>query len=155
MSTLTEVFTGIADAIREKEGSTGTIPVSDMASRISAIETGSGIYEGTITKSWFDGIGTTSGLLSFNLPVPINKLIAFAAHLSFADTGDQCIMLYNKMADTSLLCYFKSTSAWADMKFNWIDDTETDPNTGKKFSTYWGGDNSDLTINDSYYIAYE
>lgn len=33
-------LTGIADAIRAKEGSTGVIPVSDIPSRIAAIQTG-------------------------------------------------------------------------------------------------------------------
>lgn len=37
---LTEYCTGIADAIREKEGSTGKIPAPDHAARIKAITTG-------------------------------------------------------------------------------------------------------------------
>lgn len=38
--TLTELFTNIANAIRGKDGTTGTIPATDFASRITAIETG-------------------------------------------------------------------------------------------------------------------
>lgn len=34
---------GIADAIRAKEGSTGAIPVSDIPSRIAAIQTGADV----------------------------------------------------------------------------------------------------------------
>lgn len=40
--TLTEYCTGIADAIREKEGSTGAIPAPDHAARIKALSTGGG-----------------------------------------------------------------------------------------------------------------
>lgn len=36
-------LTGIADAIRAKEGSTGAIPVSDIPSRIAAIQTGADV----------------------------------------------------------------------------------------------------------------
>ena len=39
-STLVEVFTDIANAIREKEGSSDVIAVSDMSDRIKSIETG-------------------------------------------------------------------------------------------------------------------
>lgn len=38
--TLTELFTNIANAIRGKDGTTETIPATDFASRITAIETG-------------------------------------------------------------------------------------------------------------------
>ena len=37
---LTDKLTAIGDAIREKEGSTGLIPLSDMPSRIQALSTG-------------------------------------------------------------------------------------------------------------------
>lgn len=36
-------LTGIGDAIRAKEGSTGAIPVSDIPSRIAAIQTGADV----------------------------------------------------------------------------------------------------------------
>lgn len=36
-------LTGIADAIRAKDGSTGAIPVSDIPSRIAAIQTGADV----------------------------------------------------------------------------------------------------------------
>lgn len=45
-------LTGIADAVRSKEGSTGAIPFTDIASRILALKNGGGtIYTGTITVS--------------------------------------------------------------------------------------------------------
>ena len=44
-------LTGIADAIRAKEGSSGTIPVTKIASRISAIETGKDVSSVTATAS--------------------------------------------------------------------------------------------------------
>lgn len=37
MATLTEIFTSIANAIREKENSTNSIPAGEFASRINAI----------------------------------------------------------------------------------------------------------------------
>ena len=43
-------LTGIADAIRAKEGSTGAIPVSDIPSRIAAIQTGADVSGVTATE---------------------------------------------------------------------------------------------------------
>ena len=43
-------LTGIADAIRTKEGSTGAIPVSDIPSRIAAIQTGADVSGVTATE---------------------------------------------------------------------------------------------------------
>lgn len=42
---------GIGDAIRAKEGSSGTIPVTEIASRIQAIETGKDVSAVTATAS--------------------------------------------------------------------------------------------------------
>ena len=44
-------LTGIGDAIRAKEGSTGTIPVTEIASRIQAIETGKDVSAVTATAA--------------------------------------------------------------------------------------------------------
>ena len=44
-------LTGIADAIRAKEGSTGVIPVSDIPSRIAAIQTGHDVSGVTATEA--------------------------------------------------------------------------------------------------------
>ena len=43
-------LTGIGDAIRAKEGSTGAIPVSDIPSRIAAIQTGADVSGVTATE---------------------------------------------------------------------------------------------------------
>lgn len=43
-------LTGIADAIRVKEGSTGVIPVPDIPSRIAAIQTGADVSGVTATE---------------------------------------------------------------------------------------------------------
>ena len=43
-------LTGIADAIRAKEGSTGAIPVSDIPSRIADIHTGPDVSGVTATE---------------------------------------------------------------------------------------------------------
>lgn len=43
-------LTGIADAIRAKEGSTGVIPVPDIPSRIAAIQTGADVSGVTATE---------------------------------------------------------------------------------------------------------
>ena len=42
---------GIGNAIRAKEGSTGTIPVTEIASRIQAIETGKDVSAVTATAA--------------------------------------------------------------------------------------------------------
>ena len=47
--TLTEYCTGIADAIREKEGSTGVIPAPDHAARIKALSSNSDFETVTVT----------------------------------------------------------------------------------------------------------
>lgn len=48
MATLQEInLKEIADAIREKEGSTGPIPAEEFASRIRALETGVDTYDAT------------------------------------------------------------------------------------------------------------
>ena len=44
-------LTGIGDAIRAKEGSTGVIPVPDIPSRIAAIQTGPDVSGVTATAS--------------------------------------------------------------------------------------------------------
>lgn len=44
-------LTGIGDAIRAKEGSSGTIPVTQIASRIAAIETGKDVSSVTATAA--------------------------------------------------------------------------------------------------------
>ena len=44
-------LTGIGDAIRAKEGSSGTIPVTEIASRIQAIETGKDVSAVTATAA--------------------------------------------------------------------------------------------------------
>ena len=44
-------LTGIGDAIRAKEGSSGAIPVTQIASRISAIETGKDVSAVTATAA--------------------------------------------------------------------------------------------------------
>ena len=44
-------LTGIADAIRAKEGSTGVIPVSDIPSRIANIQTGHDVSGVTAVES--------------------------------------------------------------------------------------------------------
>ena len=49
--TLSELFTNIANAIRGKDGTTGTITPTDFASRISAIETGVDTSDATATAS--------------------------------------------------------------------------------------------------------
>lgn len=43
-------LTGIADAIRSKDGSTGVIPVPDIPSRIAAIQTGADVSGVTATE---------------------------------------------------------------------------------------------------------
>ena len=43
-------LTSIGDAIRAKEGSTGVIPVSDIPSRIAAIQTGADVSGVTATE---------------------------------------------------------------------------------------------------------
>ena len=43
-------LTGIADAIRAKEGSTGVIPVPEIPSRIAAIQTGADVSGVTATE---------------------------------------------------------------------------------------------------------
>ena len=44
-------LTGIGDAIRAKEGSTGVIPVPEIPSRIAAIQTGADVSGVTATAS--------------------------------------------------------------------------------------------------------
>ena len=44
-------LTGIGDAIRAKEGSTGVIPVPEIPSRIAAIQTGPDVSGVTVTAS--------------------------------------------------------------------------------------------------------
>ena len=48
---LTDKLTAIGDAIREKEGSTGLIPLSDMPSRIQALSTGGGSDDDPVRQS--------------------------------------------------------------------------------------------------------
>ena len=58
--TLAEYCTGIADAIREKEGSTGVIPAPDHAARIKALSSNPTVtflnYSGSVTYTNADGV---------------------------------------------------------------------------------------------------
>lgn len=49
--TLVKTFTDIADAIRAKDGSTGTMKPTEMPSKIAAIETGTDTSDATVTAS--------------------------------------------------------------------------------------------------------
>lgn len=51
MSTLTDFLTGIANALREKTGETGTIPAASFAEKIAAIQTGTDTSDATISPS--------------------------------------------------------------------------------------------------------
>ncbi len=56
MSTFTDYLTGIADAIRTKKGTAGTIPAANFAAEIIGLETGGG-------TSIFSSTNLTIGLV--------------------------------------------------------------------------------------------
>lgn len=74
-----DTLTGIADAIRSKAGTSGTIDVSNMASAISNIETGSKVKTGTIT---FSSSGT---ILAVPMDFFPTKFVLFAVEPAIDD----------------------------------------------------------------------
>ena len=71
---LTDKLTAIGNAIREKEGSTGLIALSDMPSRIQALSTGGGDDDPVRQSvlSAMNGTGQTKG--TFVVPAGVNKV---------------------------------------------------------------------------------
>lgn len=70
---LTDKLTAIGDAIREKEGSTGLIPLSDMPSRIQALSTGGDddpVRQSVLSA--MNGDSQTKG--TFVVPAGVNKV---------------------------------------------------------------------------------
>lgn len=95
-------LTAIGDAIRDKEGSTDTIPVPDMASRIGAIQTG-GVSKVVTTARLGDGVSIGRESLSvsdYGYLLSCNTLIAFGGvytssstkyvHAVMCTIGDPC-----------------------------------------------------------------
>ena len=61
-NTLTDLMTGICDAIREKEGSSELIPVQDIPERINGIKSGGENLLKTSISNFIPGIFDTSFL---------------------------------------------------------------------------------------------
>lgn len=67
---LTDKLTAIGDAIREKEGSTGLIALSDMPSRIQALSSG----DDAVRKSVLDMMSDKPGYFNFVIPAGAQEI---------------------------------------------------------------------------------
>ena len=87
---LTDKLVAIADAIREKDGSTGTMTLAEMPGRIAAIETGGGgstsdpldpveVYNTTRPSDWLSMPTPADNemYLLFHIPDGVSSLLAF------------------------------------------------------------------------------
>ena len=89
--TLNEYCTGIANAIREVEGSTEAIPAPDHAARIRALSGGSDYIEVGLTSSHFQYIDENSAVQTGSSNKPIVKAyrgVVFSDTTMVIATGD-------------------------------------------------------------------
>lgn len=111
MSTLVDIFTGIGNAIREKDGSTDVIPVVSMADRIKSIETGSNIVFTTLSR---DNIEISSGgYLCVRLPSSIanaQRVIAMCLQMHFHKRSYSYMSWYSRSPSET---YGKFGEVWS------------------------------------------
>lgn len=76
---LTDKLVAIADAIREKDGSTGTMTLAEMPGRIAAIETGGSSQTGVVDTSASYTIIYTYSPDAVSVTVPTRVVTATSA----------------------------------------------------------------------------
>lgn len=101
--TLTELFTNIANAIREKKGTTESIVAEDFPSEIESIESG-GDITAYFSNNLFNGSNSYSGFGKSILKIPDN-IVVNGTTLSNAFSGLTSITSV-PMFDTSNVTYF-------------------------------------------------
>lgn len=141
--TLVKAFTDIADAIRAKDGSTGTMKPTEMPGKIAAIETGTDTSDATVTAS-----DLASGVVAYgkdgkvtgNVSVITDSTVydAFSSGYTGApgDSAFKLDMLYRFGQDVM----FKKTSCLTLSRpgSDFGDATAADVATGKTFTSKAG-----------------
>lgn len=129
-------LTAIGNAIREKEGSADSIPVSDMAARIGAIEAGSSASSITVGCSESDKASIIDGVITIEPPddidiSTISSVENYAIRITSADSTNgeyrECEVV--KVVGSKL-------------------------GDGRCIHTHWTGTNSPHSTNASYELIY-
>lgn len=114
---LTEVFSGIATAIRDKDGSSTPIPAEEFATRIAAIPSGSAVVTGTFTGSGSTPAPFPAAVGKQNIVI-IPDLVTYTDNLSIA-----ALAVFD---GTHIICGYLNNHNRPDIvEFTWTPDTGT------------------------------
>lgn len=98
--TLVKTFTDIADAIRAKDGSTGTMKPTEMPGKIAAIETGTDTSDATVTAS-----DLASGVIAYGKDGKvIGNIITMDSGGRTNGTGEESL-LYMEESSSTIVTY--------------------------------------------------
>lgn len=142
--TLVKTFTDIADAIRAKDGSTGTMKPTEMPGKIAAIETGTDTSDATVTAS-----DLASGVVAYGKDGKvIGNIITMDTGGRTNGTGEESLLYMNEnsgmieiysAALTSPLLLKAGAHQIAHASANRFGDaTAADVATGKTFTSTAG-----------------
>lgn len=118
---LTEVFSGIATAIRDKDGSSTPIPAEEFAARIAAIPSGSAVVTGTFT-----GDGSTARPVTTTISGAVGKqnIVIIPDLVSYTD--NLSIISLAAFDGTHISCGYLNNHNRPDiLEFTWSSDTGT------------------------------
>ena len=142
--TLVKTFTDIADAIRAKDGSTGTMKPTEMPGKIAAIETGTDTSDATVTAS-----DLASGVVAYGKDGKvIGNIITIDSGGRTNGTGEESL-LYMEESSSTIVTYSPALTSPLLLKAGahqiahasanrFGDATAADVATGKTFTSTSG-----------------
>lgn len=142
--TLVKTFTDIADAIRAKDGSTGTMKPTEMPGKIAAIETGTDTSDATVTAS-----DLASGVIAYGKDGKvIGNIITMDSGGRTNGTGEESL-LYMEESSGTIVTYSPALTSPLLLKAGahqiahasanrFGDATAADVATGKTFTSTSG-----------------
>lgn len=154
---LTDFLTDVANAIREKDGSTGTINLQDFSDKIKAIQTGVDASDGNIEpttvlkgyKGYAKGVAVTGAIETYdgsfnNLPVVVDVV---KGDLISIENKQYRVLNVNDTVAEVLAMYDASTS----QKFNATSKTVafTSGDTGQQYK----GSDVDTYLNETFFAT--
>lgn len=137
MTTLTQLFTNIAGAIRSKTGGTAQIPAENFPTEIAAITTGTDTSDATATALQIQS-GRTAYVKGQKVTgtLPVSDYIYHAADEVYT-SGSDIVLYYDSDMEKSILAKGTSIEAYAP-KSSFGDATAADVAAGKTFTSAAG-----------------